>query len=69
MLFPGRIFIARGPLHVLDFCYIFLPNICEDQEKSYYLSEGPWTVPHGKYGASYCITFMKSLDETWGSSF
>ena len=42
VLFPGRIYIARGPWHLGDFCNIFLPNICEDQKKSYYLSAGPW---------------------------
>ena len=42
MLLPVRIYIARGPWHVGDFCNIFLPNINEDQKKSYYLSEGPW---------------------------
>ena len=42
MLFPGRIYIARGPWHLWDFCNIFLPNISEDQKKSYYLSAGLW---------------------------
>ena len=59
-----------GPRHFKDLCNIFLPNISEDPEKSYYLSEGgPSTVPFGKYGAGYCITFIKSLDEAWGSNF
>ena len=34
MLFPGRIYIARGPWHLGDFCNIFQPNINEDQKKS-----------------------------------
>ena len=42
MLFLGRIYIARGPWHLGDFCNIFLPNISEDQKKSYHLSAGPW---------------------------
>ena len=42
MLFPGRIYIARGPWHLGDFCNIFLANISEDQIKSYYLRAGPW---------------------------
>ena len=42
MLFPDRIYTARGPWHLRDFFYIFLPNISEDQKKSYYLSAGPW---------------------------
>ena len=32
MLFPGRIYIARGPWHLEDFCNIFQPNISEDQK-------------------------------------
>ena len=51
MLFPGRIYIARGPWHLGDFCNIFLPNISEDQKNSYYLRTGPGTEPYGKYGA------------------
>ena len=39
--FPCRINIVRGPWHSADFCNIFLPNISEDQKKSYYLSAGP----------------------------
>ena len=50
-------------LHFEDFCNIFLPNISEDQKKSYYLSAGLSTVPYGKYGAGYCIMFIKSLGE------
>ena len=42
MLFPSRIYIARGPWYLGDFSNIFLPNISEDQKKSYYLSAGPW---------------------------
>ena len=42
MLFPGRIYIARVPWHLRDFFNIFLPNISEDQKKSFYLGAGPW---------------------------
>ena len=42
MLFLSRIYIARGPWHLEDFCNIFQPNISEDQKKSYHLSAGPW---------------------------
>ena len=45
MSFPGRIYFARSPWHVKNFCNIFLPNISENQKKSYYLSEGPWHCP------------------------
>ena len=61
MLSLGRIYIARGLWHLGGFCNIFPPNLSEDQKKSYYLSAG--TVPYGKYGPGYCITFIKSLDE------
>ena len=38
MLFPGRIYIARGLLYFWNFCNIFLLNIGENQKKSYHLS-------------------------------
>ena len=63
MLFLGRIYIARGPWHLGDFCDIFLPNVNEDQKKSCHLSAGPGAVPYGKYEAGYSITFIISLDE------
>ena len=40
MLLPGRIYFALGPWHFGDFCNIFLPNIGEDQKKSYDFSLG-----------------------------
>ena len=46
MLLPGRIYIALGPWHFKDFCNIFLPNIGEDQKKSYDLSAGPQLILH-----------------------
>ena len=33
---------CTGPLALGDFCNIFLPNISEDQKKSYLLNTGPW---------------------------
>ena len=63
MLFPGRIYIAWGPWHLGDFCNIFLPNISEDQKSPTIWVQGPGTEPYGKYGASYCNTLRKSLDE------
>ena len=59
MLFPGWIYIARDPWYFGDFRNIFLPNIGEDQKKSYHLSTGPY----GKSGAGYCIMFIKRFDE------
>ena len=35
MLLPGRIYFGLGPWHFGDFRNIFLPNIGEDQKKSY----------------------------------
>ena len=40
MLLPGRIYFALGPWHFGDFRNIFLPNIGEDQKKSYDFSSG-----------------------------
>ena len=49
MLFLGRIYIARGPWHLGDFCIIFLPNISEDQKKNSTIwVRGPDTVPQAK---------------------
>ena len=42
MLLPGRIYFALGPWHFGDFCNIFLPNIGEDQKKSYDFSSEPF---------------------------
>ena len=63
MLFPGLVYFVRGPSHFADFCNIFLPDISEDQKSPTTRARGPGTVPYGKYGAGYCITFIKSLDE------
>ena len=41
MLLPGRIYIAVGHWHFGDLRNIFLPNISEDQKKSYDFSSGP----------------------------
>ena len=62
MLFLGRIYIARGPWHLGDFCNIFLPNVSEDQKSPTIVGQGPGTEPYGKYGAGYCIKFIESLD-------
>ena len=63
MLFAGLIYIVRGPWHLGNFCNIFLPNTSEDKKSPTIWAQGPGTVPYGKYGAGYCITFIKSLDE------
>ena len=48
-----------------DFCYIFHPNISEDQKqqqkKPYHL--GLQALCHGKFIPGYCITLIKRLDE------
>ena len=43
MLLSGWIYIALGPWRFGDFFNIFLPNIGEDQKKSYDFSSGPLT--------------------------
>ena len=43
MLLLGRIYFPLGTLHFGDFRKIFLPNIGEDQKKSYNFSSGPLT--------------------------
>ena len=65
MLLPGRIYIAFGPWHFGDFRNIFLPNIGEDQKKSYDFSSGPLAgtaLYYGKSGPDLCITFIERLD-------
>ena len=65
MLLPGRIYIALGAWHFGDFRNIFLPNVGEDQKKSYDFSSGLLTRTasyYGKSGPNYCIMFTKRLD-------
>ena len=50
MLLPGRTYIALGPWNFADFRNIFLPNIGEDQKKSYHLSAGPLAETASYYG-------------------
>ena len=52
-----------GSCHFGDFCYMFLPNISENQKKSYHRRAGLLALCHGKSGSGYCITFMKRLDD------
>ena len=52
MLLPGRIYIALDPWHFGDFCNIFLPNVGEDQKKSYGFSSGPIAGTASYYGKS-----------------
>ena len=61
-----HIYIARGYGHSEDFRNIFQPNIGKDQKKLHHLSAGLLigTVPYyGKSSPSYCITFIRRLDE------
>ena len=64
MLLPGRIYIARGPLALRGFLQHLLAKY-KRRPKKVLLSErgGPGTVPYDKYGAGYCITSIKRLDE------
>ena len=52
MLLPGRTYIALGPWHFGDFRNFFLPNIGEDQKKSYDFSLGPLVGTASYYGKS-----------------
>ena len=63
MLFPHKIYMARGPRYFGGFCNISQPNIGEVQKKSYHLARVPGTVQRGKSGPGYFITFIKRLDE------
>ena len=63
MLFPGWIYIARGLWHLSDFCNIVQRNTNKDRKNFTIWVRGYGTVPYGKYGAGYCITLIKSLDE------
>ena len=59
-------FTLRGALGILEIFAISLLNVGEDQKKFHHLIAGflAVTVPYyGKSGPSYCITFMKRLDE------
>ena len=46
-------------------CYdIFLPNIAKGQKKFLPSVHGaPGTLPHGKSGPGFCITFIEKLDK------
>ena len=46
MLLLGPVDIAREPWHFGNFRKILLPNIGEDQTKSYYLSAEPLGLCH-----------------------
>ena len=46
MLFPGRIYIERGPWHLGNFCNIFLPNISEDRKKVLLSERGTLALCH-----------------------
>ena len=64
MLLYGTELHCAGPWNFRDFCYIFLPNIGEDQKKSSHLSAGPLELSHtGNSPYSYRITFMKRLGD------
>ena len=52
LLLPGQIYIALGLWHFGDFRNIFLPNIGEDQKKSYDWSAGPLAGTAPYYGKS-----------------
>ena len=63
MLFPGRIYIARGPWYFGDNRNIFLPNGGEDQKKSYHLSAGLLALCHMEIRPWSSRYVIKKLDE------
>ena len=52
MLLPGWIYKALGLWHLGDFRKISLPNVGEDQKKSYGFSAGPLAGTAPYYGKS-----------------
>ena len=56
---------AQSPWHFGDFRNILLPNLGEDQKRKALPFErgAPGTLPFGKSGIGYCITFIKILDK------
>ena len=60
MLLPGRIYITMSPWHFGDFPNIFLPDIGEDQKKSYDLSAGPQAGTASYCGKSALINALRS---------
>ena len=63
MLLPGRIYIALGPWHFGDFRNIFLPNIGEDQIKSYDFSSEPLA---GTQARSQKFAMGRAVLGVWG---
>ena len=55
---------SAGPLALSGFLQHLPAKFSEDQKKFYHLSAGPWHCAKCKDGAGYCITFIKSLDES-----
>ena len=63
MLFPGRIYIARGLWYSADFCNIFLPNIGEDPEKFLLSERWAWGLSHMVHPAGLLHYNHNNLDE------
>ena len=60
---PEPNFHCEGRLALAKFSDIFLPNIGEDQKKVLPSERGAArTLPYGKSGPGYYITFIKRLD-------
>ena len=60
---PKPNFHCVGLLTLKKFSNIFLPNIGEDQKKVLPSERGaPRTLPYGKSGPGYFVTFIKRLD-------
>ena len=65
MLLPGPDLHRVEPLALCDFCIIFLPNTGEDQKKVLSKCGATGTEPcvRSVPVSSYCITFIKRLDQ------
>ena len=66
MLLSGWIYIALGPWRFGDFLNIFLPNIGEDQKKSYDFSSGPLTDTQARSQKFALWGRFGGLGAVWG---
>ena len=64
MLLPGPDLHCTSPWQFGDFYDIFLPIIGKGKKKVLPSEHGaPGPLPYGKSGPSFCIRFIKKLDE------
>ena len=63
MVLPGPESRCTVPWLLENFCYIFLPNIDEDQKNLTFWARGPLHCAYGNSGSGYCITFITKLNK------